>query len=321
MLSRRHLRIKVLQALYAFFVSVNERIDLGEKDLFKSIDKIYEIYIYQISLLIEIVEFAGRRIEENKKKFFPTEEDLNPNTRFIDNPLIKQLEDNKSYQNMRDRYKINWADEEEMIRKLFVEIREGSDYQQYMNNGDHSYEDDKDILLRILKKQMLRSESLHYYFEEKNIHWSDDFFTANMLAIKTLKHFKKSFGPDYSLPTLFKINEVDQSEEDRDFVKKLFRKTIVKSEEYDKLIEAKVKNWEMERIAIMDILLIKMALVELLEFPSIPIKVSLNEYIELAKMYSTPKSKVFVNGILDKLIADLKEQKAIKKTGRGLLDN
>ncbi len=321
MLSRRHLRIKVLQALYAFFISTNDRIDAGEKELFKSINKIYEIYIYQISLLIEIVAFAARRIEENKKKFFPTEDDLNPNTRFIENAVIRQLEENRSFIKYRDEFRINWADEEEMIRKLYVDIRDGNDYKEYMSNPDHGYNDDREILLKILKKQMLRSEYLHYFFEERNIHWADDFFTANMLVMKTIKHFKPALGPDYKLPTLYKINEVDQSEEDRDFVKKLFRKTIVKSDEYDKLIEAKVKNWEMERIAIMDILLIKMALVELLEFPSIPIKVSLNEYIELAKMYSTPKSKVFVNGILDKLIADLKEQGAVKKTGRGLLDN
>jgi N utilization substance protein B len=300
---------------------MNDRLETGEKELFKSINKIYEIYIYQISLLIEIVDFAARRLEENKKKFFPTEEDLKPNTRFIENVVVKQLEENRSFRKYRDGYKINWAEEEEMIRKMYAEIREGSDYKEYMANEGHTYNDDKDILLKILKKQLLRSEYLHYFFEERNIHWSDDFFTANMLVIKTVKHLKPSFGPDYKLPTLFKINEVDQSEEDKDFVKKLFRKTIIKSAEYDKIIEAKVKNWEMERIAIMDILLIKMALVELLEFPSIPIKVSLNEYIELAKMYSTPKSKVFVNGILDKLIADLKDQGAIKKTGRGLLDN
>ena len=236
MLSRRHLRIKVLQALYAFFLSMNDKIESGEKDLFKSIEKIYEIFIYQLSLLIEISDFATRRMEENKKKFFPTEDDLNPNTRFIDNELIRQLADNRSYRAYHDQYKINWADEEEMIRKLYVEIRDSNDYRAYMNKPDHSYEDDKDFLLRILKKQILRSESLHYYFEEKNIHWSDDFFTANMLAIKTIKHFKPSFGPDYKLPTLFKVNEIDQSDEDRDFVKKLFRKTIIKSEEYNKLI-------------------------------------------------------------------------------------
>lgn len=321
MLSRRHLRIKALQALYAFFQSMNDRIDTGEKELFKSINKIYEIYIYQLSLLLEIVEFANKRLEENKKKFFPTEDDLNPSSRFINNKVIEQIANNKDFRKHHDLYKINWKDQEDMIRKIYMEIRDGEDYKNYMANPDNSYTDDRDIILKILKKNILRSENVHYFFEEQNIHWSDDFFTANMLAVKSIKHYKPEFGEDHKLPTLFKSNDFDDSDEDREFVKNLFRKTIVKTEEYETLIEAKVKNWEMERIAVMDILLIKMALVELIEFNSIPIKVSLNEYIELAKMYSTPKSKVFVNGVLDKLIADLKEKKQIIKTGRGLLEN
>lgn len=321
MLSRRHLRIKVLQALYAFFQSLNDRIDLGEKELFKSVNKIYEIYIYQISLILEVAEFANKRLEENKKKFFPTEDDLNPSRRFIENQVIAQIANNEDFKKLQDVYKINWSNEEEMIRKLYVEIRDSSDYQNYMGLKDHTYNDDREILVKILKKQFLRSESLHYFFEEKNIHWSDDFFTANMLAIKTLKHYKESFDRNYKLPTLFKNDDFDETNEDKEFVKQLFRKSIIKSDEYEVIIEAKVKNWEMERIAVMDVLLIKMALAELLEFSSIPIKVTLNEYIELAKMYSTPKSKIFVNGILDKVIAELKENKQIKKTGRGLLEN
>jgi len=321
MLSRRHLRIKVLQALYAFNQSLNDRIDAGEKELFKSINKIYEIYIYKISFLVEVAEFANKRLDENKKKFFPTEEDLNPNRRFVNNQVIRQISENLDYRKHYDAFKINWADEEDMIRKLYSEIRESADYQNYMKKDNNTYNDDKDILLKILKKQLVKSESLHYFFEEKNIHWSDDFFTANMLAIKTIKHFKESFDVNFKLPALFKVTGFDQTDEDKEFVKHLFRKTIINSGDYEKLIDGKVKNWEMERIAVMDILLIKMALVELLEIPSVPIKVSLNEYIELAKMYSTPKSKIFVNGILDKLIADLNEKKLIKKTGRGLIEN
>jgi len=300
---------------------MNDRIDVGEKELFKSINSIYEIYILQISFLVEISEFAKKRLGENKKKFFPTEEDLNPNMRFIDNQVIKQISENRDYKKYYDAYKINWVDEEDMIRKFYTGIRESADYQNYMSNDVNTYNDDKDILLKILRKQVLKSESLQYFFEEKNIHWHDDFYTANMIAVKTIKHYKESFDDSFKLPTLYKINEFDKIEEDKEFVKHLFRKTIVKSKEYETLIDGKVKNWEMERIAVMDVLLIKMALVELLEFPSVPIKVSLNEYIELAKMYSTPKSKVFINGILDKLIADLKEKKLIKKTGRGLMEN
>jgi N utilization substance protein B len=321
MLSRRHLRIKVLQALYAFFQSEQERLDLGEKDLMKSINKLYEIYIYQLSFLIEIVDFAQKRMDENKLKFFPTEDDLNPSTRFIDNQVIRQLENNRDFRKHFDAYKINWSGEEEMIRKLYNEIRESEDYKKYISSPKNGYNDDREILIKIVKKQISRSDSLQFYFEEKDIHWSDDFHTANLLVIKSLKSFKEDWDEYHKLPPLLKEDEFDDKNEDREFVKHLFRKTVIHSDEYAKLIEEKVKNWEMERIAVMDILIIKMALAELLEFPSIPIKVSLNEYIELAKMYSTPKSKIFVNGVLDKLIFDLREQKQIKKTGRGLLES
>ena len=321
MLSRRHLRIKVLQALYAFFQSESDRLDLGEKELLKSINKLYEIYVYQLSFLIEITDFARKRIDENKQKFFPTEEDLNPNTRFINNKLIHQLENNRDFRKHFDVYKINWAGEEEMIRKVYNEIREGEDFKKYMSSSVNGYNDDREILIKIVKKHISRSDSLQFYFEEKDIHWSDDFHTANLLVIKSLKLFKEDWDEYHKLPALLKEDDFDEKNEDREFVKQLFRKTIIHTDEYADLIEEKVKNWEMDRIAVMDILIIKMALAELMEFPSIPIKVSLNEYIELAKMYSTPKSKVFVNGVLDKLIFDLREKKMIKKTGRGLLES
>lgn len=321
MLSRRHLRIKVLLALYAFKIAENDRLDVGEKELFKSLNKLYEIYIYQLSLLVEIVEFASKRQAENKQKFFPTEEDLNPNTRFVENRFIKQLVDNKDYQKLHKAYKINWSGEEDMIRKLYSEIKSSTDFLAYSNEWEPSYKNDKEILVKILKKHLGRSDSLHFYFEEKNIYWSDDFYTANTFAMKTIKNYAESWDADKSLPSLYKFEEHDNEEEDINFVKNLFRKSIVKSEEYEKIIENKVQNWEMDRIAIMDIIILKMALVELLEFPSIPVKVSMNEYIDLAKMYSTPKSKIFVNGILDKIIADLKASKKIKKVGRGLLES
>jgi N utilization substance protein B len=317
MLSRRHLRIKALQSLYAFIQSHNDRLDYGEKELLRSLDKLYEIYIYQLSLLIEIVDYADKRIEENRRKFYPTKDDLNPNTRFVDNRFIKQLADNKSYNTNAEKYKISWADEEEMIRKLFVKIRDSKFYKEYLDSPDSSYENDKDVVIKIVKKIISESDSLHFYFEERNIYWADDFYTANYLVIKTIKGFDEKQGELTPLPTLFK----NDNQEDKDFLINLFRKVILRSDEYFLLIEGKVKNWESDRLAVMDILLLKMALAELLEFPSIPVKVTLNEYIELSKMFSTPKSKVFINGILDKMIADLRRKNEIKKMGRGLLES
>lgn len=321
MLSRRHLRIKALQALYAFFQSLNDRLDLGEKELFRSLDKLFEIYIYQISLLIEIVEFAKKRMDENKLKFFPTEDDLNPSTRFIDNRFYQQLSNNRDLLNYIDRYKISWVDQEDMIRKLMIQIRTSPEFKEYISQGISSYNDDKEIFVKIIKKHLSRSEILQYYYEDKNIYWHDDFHTANLLLIKTIRSFDESWTENYKIPVIFEKDPHNRNNEDKDFLINLFRNTIMHSDEYEKLIDDKAKNWEMERIAVMDILIIKMALVELLELPSIPIKVTLNEYIELAKFYSTPKSKVFVNGILDKLISDLKVQDKIKKTGRGLKES
>jgi N utilization substance protein B len=187
MLSRRHLRIKVLQALYAFTVSSNDRLDLGEKELLRSLDKLYEIYIYQLSLIIEIVNFARKRLEENKLKFFPTEDDLNPNTRFIDNKLYEKLVNNVDFQNYISKFRINWSDQEDMIRKFMTQIRESSDYKEYLNAPECTFEDDKEIFVKIFKKFLAKSEILQFYYEEKSIYWSDDFHASNLLAIKTIK--------------------------------------------------------------------------------------------------------------------------------------
>ncbi|MCD4664917.1 MAG: transcription antitermination factor NusB, partial [Bacteroidales bacterium] len=320
MLSRRHLRIKALQALYAFFQSENTRLDLGEKELIKSLDKLYEIYIYQLSLLIEINSYARKRIEENKLKFYPTEEDQNPNTRFIENRFVLKLIQNKNLSKKIEEYKISWVDQEDMIRKLFVKIRDSEDYKAYMSSENNNYKEDINILLKITKKFISKDEILQFHYEEKSIYWSDDFYTSNLLLLKTLKTFPENSDELTPLPSLLSGSKFDDTNEDREFLIQLFRKVILKSDYFYDLMEEKVKNWEMDRLAVMDILIIKMALAELIEFPSIPIKVTLNEYIELAKYYSTPKSKFFVNGILDKLIVDLKAQEKIKKTGRGLIE-
>lgn len=320
MLSRRHLRTKVLQAFYAFIQSGNQDIADGEKQLLKSIDKLYELYIYQISLLIEIVDFSARRMEDGKKKYFPTEEDLNPNTRFINNKIIRILEDNKDYRKYVQKYKISWVDEQDMVRKIFKSAREASFFEKYLAKEAITIEDEQDVLIKILKKIISQYDLLEQYYEDRSVFWSfEDFQTANMMAIKTIKQCTEKDNPATPLPEVFKNNmEVDN--EDRTFMLELFRKSILHHQDYKNLIAEKAKNWELDRIALMDILLINMALAEFIEFPSIPIKVTLNEYIEISKYYSSAKSKIFINGILDKLMADLKSDNKINKMGRGLLE-
>lgn len=318
MLSRRQLRIKVLQELYAFFQSNSDRIDLAEKQLFKSIDKLYELCFWQLSVLIEISDFAIVRIEESKKKHFPTPEDLNPSTKFINNKFLSCLRDNKVYQKKINTLKISWVDESHLIRRLYKKLMDHKIYSDYLSDEKQTFEQDQEFIIKILKKVISKSDLLKHFYEDLSIYWTDDYHSVTSLVIKIIASFNEDVDEYHQLPAILKTKN-EANNEDADFLKTLFRKTIIKSNEFEKLITDKVVNWEFERIALMDIIILKMALAELFEFKSIPIKVTLNEYIELSKYYSTPKSSVFVNGILDKLIVDLTESKQIKKVGRGLM--
>jgi N utilization substance protein B len=322
MLSRRHLRVKVLQALYAFFQSDGDDIAVGEKQLIKSTDKLYELYIYQLSFLIKLVDFTRNRIEEAKKKFYPTDEDLHPNTRLVENKFIFQIEENKDFLRWRNKLKINWVDEESLFNKLLHELRNGQDYIEFINLESTGYRDDKELAALIVMNYLPEFELLRNYYEDQSIFWSDeDYDISLIMLIKTIKLFKENWGPDHHLPPLFKDDdEDDEVDEDRQYMLKLFRYCILRSDENGKLIEEQAENWELDRIAIMDIIIMKMALTELMIFPSIPVKVTINEYIEISKSYSSIKSKLFINGILDKLVVKLKEDGRIRKTGRGLME-
>lgn len=320
MLSRRHLRVKVLQALYAYFQAGETQIDLGEKQLILSINKIYELFIHQLSFLIETTRFAEKRLEENKSKHFPTAEDLQPNMRFVENGILAAIDNNVNFRKRENLYKINWADEQELVRKFYNMLRETENYQQYMNKSETSLEDEKKLLTFIAESLFTEFELLIFYYEEKSIFFVDDYHLASYLLLNFFRFFDEKFNENSPLPTILKT-ENDEVNDDLIFVKELFRKTIFKTNEWDEIIASSTSNWELERIAIMDMIILRMALTELTEFNSIPVKVTLNEYIDISKFFSTPKSKAFVNGILDKLINDLKESGHIKKTGRGLLDN
>lgn len=320
MLSRRYLRIKVLQSLYAFHQEGSDNVAAAERSLFKSLDKLYELYIYQLSLIVAIVEFARQRIEENKQKFLPTADDLIPNMRFAENQLINKLEINRQLNRLTNEYHIYWKDEEDLIRKLYNKFRESEEFLTYMNSEEHSFSRDKYIVSKVLLAIIAESELLRFYYEEKYIYWNEDFDLSIMMVDKTLASFKEKNDEFTVLPKLLKDEDRDGGSEDKEFIKILFRKTITLRNESEKMIDEQTDNWETERIALMDMLLIKMALTELTEMPSIPVKVTLNEYIELSKEYSTPRSKIFVNGILDKLIAKLKQSGKIKKVGRGLME-
>lgn len=320
MLSRRHLRIKVMQALYAHFQAEDTILIAGEKKLVANIESIYDLYIHILSSIIETSDIARNLMEEARQKFLPTEDEINPNTRFIDNRFISQLDNNRDLRKNINRLKINWADNKEVFRRIFLNFRDSEVYKEYMSSAESSYKKDKEIVVSLLTEGLLSSDPFVSLFEEKNIFWADDMDTAVMMVLKTIKKWTKAMDEFEPLPPLLITPDDEGDDLINDFVLKLFRKTIINSDDYAKLIAKYADNWEFERIAILDVILFKMALSEFMEFPSIPVKVTINEYIEISKEYSTPKSRQFLNGLLDKMSIDLKAEGRLKKSGRGLIE-
>jgi N utilization substance protein B len=315
MFNRRLLRVKVLLALYAYFQNKEANMEKAEKELLNSIFRIKELYLYMLMLIAEITEVARRQIDQNKLKRLPNEEDLNPNTKFIDNRLTAILENNFQLKREMNNAKVSWADNWENIRKLFKTIQASEEYINYMQNNDRSFKEDKNLLIELYQLYISTNELAQNFLEEKSMHWVNDLDIIHQSVLKTMQELKSDALPsDYIIPNVLK-DEAD----DLLFVKNLFRKTILFATEYDTLIQEKISNWEIERLAFMDTILMKMALCEFEHFSNVPVKVSLNEYIELSKGFSTPKSNQFINGILDKFLIEWKESGRIKKTGRGLI--
>ncbi len=311
MLNRRYLRIKTMQTLYSYFQQEKADIGFYEKELFKSLDKIYDLYIYVLVLFTDLHHTAHLVLEENKNKRLPTKEDLDPNLRFIENSLLVALTNSEDLKKEVIKRKISWQSDFDLVRKLYAELRNTELYKEYMASPTPSAKEDKQFLISAATEFLYDHELLNHLFEEKNMHWADDTFGAFSMVSRTFE----AFTGNLKLQPLYKDPEDDQN-----FISLLFRKTIAGDKEYDQLIDLKTKNWELERIASMDVLLMKMAIAEFLHVSNVPVKVSLNEYIDISKEYSTPNSKTFINGVLDKIIADLKRDNRIQKTGRGLME-
>lgn len=300
-----------MQALYSYFQQDRPDIGLHEKELFKSLDKIYDLYIYVLVLLNDMHHTAHLVLEENKNKRLPSKEDLDPNLKFIQNAILVSLSESGELRRELTNRKISWQNDFDLVRKLFLELRNSDLYKNYMANESRSVKEDKQFLTSVVTEFLYEHDLLNHLFEEKNIHWADDTYGAFSMVAKTIE----SFTTEFKLLPLFK-----DAEDDKQFISTLFRKTIAGDKEYESLIDAKTKNWELDRIAAMDILLMKMAIAEFLNVSNVPVKVSLNEYIDISKEYSTPNSRTFINGVLDKIIADLKRDNKIQKTGRGLME-
>lgn len=313
LLNRRHLRIKIMQTLYAHYTEGSGDAVKSEKDLFFSINKMHEMYLYLLLMLVEMQAVAIEKIEAGRNKKLPTPEDLHPNVKFVTNRIIRKLTNSKTLKKANEQTKVSWSDQKDLMKKLFKELASTDDYKEYMESEERGFEYDREFLLRFFKRHLINVDLLHDFFEERSIFWNDDLDLVSSMTIKTFKSIRED-DDDFELIPLW-----SDDEEEFNFSEQLFRKTLALGQESDNLISEAAKNWELDRIALMDVVLMKMALAEAQVFESIPLKVTLNEYIELSKYYSTPKSNGFINGVLDQLFEQLKTSGKIKKVGRGLL--
>jgi N utilization substance protein B len=313
MISRRLLRIKALMALYAFNRREDGNLANAEVELMFSIDKTYDLYHYLMLLVLELADIAGEKIDQALVKRMPTPEDLNPKKRFIDNQLIRQLRKNLELNHFISSRKLSWVNNSHIPRILYNKMIAWDVYEEYMISETHNYLSDKKFIVKLITGLFSESEDLQANLEEQSIYWNDDMEYISAMIEKTLKKFKADSGENAHLMPLFK------NEEDEEFVKILFRKAILNQKKCSELIDKNTTNWEVERIALMDILVMQLAITEIFEFPEIPVKVTLNEYIEIAKYYCTSKSSTFVNGILDNIVKEVRDEGLFNKSGRGLV--
>ena len=314
MLTRRHIRVKVMQCIYALVQSKDDSLQKQEKFLRVSIENMYVLYLLILSLLAELHRLAEKHVSHASKKYVATEEDKYPNPeKFVKNRLLLQLVNNEALKNELSKRKLdNWYLNDEYVKIIYREIMASDIYKQYMLNGADDHTDDRDVVLQLFKEIIAPNEKIYDYFEDDKLTWVDDFPIVNTFLVKRLKKAKPDSGDRFFLPALLK------DQQDMDFANDLLTKTLLNDGKWEKEIEGKTPNWDNDRIAEIDSIILKMAICELLNFPSIPEKVTLNEYLEIAKEYSTPKSSIFINGVLDKLAKEYKSDGRLQKIGRGL---
>ncbi|MDO5497191.1 MAG: transcription antitermination protein NusB [Alistipes sp.] len=312
MISRRLLRIKAVKALYAHLKSESDSLMASEKTLVASIDKTYDLYVQMLSLIVEVAHYAEQRQEIAKQKKMPTFEDLNPNRKFVDNAVVKLIENGDAVNDYTELHKLSWSNYPELIKTLYLQLEQSEYYQRYMSSEEHSFKEDLALVTEFYTRELEESEMLEEVLDEQSILWNDDLGFALTLVVRTLSNLRASHSDVKLLPKF-------KSEEDLEFVKELFAKAAVNYNANVELIEKFTRNWDVERIAFMDIVIMATAIAELTSFASIPVKVTLDEYIEIAKYYSTASSGTFINGVLDKVVSTLNEEGKIVKSGRGLI--
>ncbi len=307
MINRVLIRLKIVQIIYAYYQNGGKNLDTAEKELFFSLSKAYDLYNYLLLLMVEVTRYAARRIDAAKHKLAPTKEDLFPNTKFADNRFIAQLGTNKQLLNFSVSQKKTWENEGDFIKSLYERIVASDIYKEYMDSETSSYDEDRELWRKLYKKLIFNNQSLDEVLEDQSLYWNDDKEIVDTFVLKTIKRFDPENGENQELLPEFK------DEEDQDFARRLFRRTILNADYYRHLISENARNWDLSRVAVMDMVIMQIALAEILSFQNIPISVSLNEYVEIAKLYSTPKSGGFINGTLDGIVKRLKKEEKLTK--------
>lgn len=307
MINRVLIRLKIVQIVYAYYQNGGKNLDTAEKELFFSLSKAYDLYNYLLLLMVEVTKQANKRLNAAKNKLVPTKEELFPNTKFVENRFIAQLEVNKQLLEFSNNQKKTWENEADFVKTLCDKILESDIYKEYMASETSSYEEDRELWRKLYKNIIFNNIELDQVLEDQSLYWNDDKEIVDTFVLKTIKRFDEKNGAKQELLPEFK------DEEDQDFARRLFRRTILNADYYRHLISENTKNWDLDRVAFMDVVIMQIALAEILSFPNIPVSVSLNEYVEIAKLYSTPKSGGFINGTLDGIVNSLKKENKLAK--------
>ena len=293
--------------MYSYYQNGNNDLKVAENELLFSLKKSYDLYHYFLLLIVDVTNLQRRILDARKNKYMPTEAELNPNTRLVDNRFTAQIAENEALRKYVAEQGLSWDNDGDFIKMVHDMILSSEQYGEYLNNENDSYETDKEFWRIVFKKLICGNEAIDDYLQDKSIYWNDDISIVETFTLKTIKQFEKAAGSKQKLLPMFKDLE------DQSFAIKLFRQSLMKGSEFRERINKHMKNWETERIANMDLIIMQVALAEIMTFPTIPINVTLNEYIDTAKYYSTPKSGTFINGILDSVVNELKKEKLLLK--------
>ena len=309
MINRQLIRLKIVQLVYAHTISGDTKLDAAEQELFFSLSKSYDLYLYMLELMVEVNHIAERAVETATNRYLRIKEGKRPSTKFIENKFIAQLESNHQLRDFIDNQKKTWSDDEDYVRRLYKRIVESDIYNTYMlDDHESTYEHDRELWRNIYRRIIVDDEELDQLLEEKSLYWNDDRFIVDTFVLKTIKQFDPRRGANQQLLPEFR------EEEDRDFARRLFRATMLSREAYKMLISQFLQNWEISRIATMDLVILETALAEIHTFMQIPPSVTINEFVEIAKAYSTARSGAYINGLLDAIVRWLIDEGKIKKT-------